>query len=570
MKYNKMKYLFPMLFASFMCISCADMLDTKDMTSMSETYVWEDATLAKLFLNELYADRPGYEASNTPLLNNITDEGRNGHAKTTADDVLRGVWTSSTGLGNWMGFWAYTQVRKANEYIYGLENKATFDADTKEIYLGEAKFLRALLYFDMVKRYGGVPLIDKPQGLEDDLFTPRATIDETFDFILKDLQVAIDNLPRRDKTEGGRATLGAAWALRSRVLLYWASPLFNPEKKQQRWKDAADAAEELIKLAKLGDYELSKDMNIWLTRNNRESIFEKQYLLGFKEHGWDSMHKPLSIAHNVGTKTNPTQELVDAFPMTNGLLPHQEGSGYNPQSPYTGRDKRFYADIVYHMSEYCGRPQNCSVESDAVGMVDACGSAFCSHTGYYIRKGINEANVLYDRQTGCDQSYIEIRYAEVLLNYAEALNEYEGPGDEVFWALDEIRHRAGITTNVKDMLKNANDENEVRDLIYNERRIELCFEQHRYFDIRRWKIAKEVMNGKRMHGMKITAQRDAEGKPMKDIDGNYIWVYDPTMDIDKFLGGANFSCVFEDYMYWMPIPYTELTKNPNLIQNSEW
>lgn len=112
-----------------------------------------------------------------------------------------------------------------------------------------------------------------------------------------------------------------------------------------------------------------------------------------------------------------------------------------------------------------------------LGFVDACGSSFCSHTGYYIRKGINEKNTLYDRQTGCDQSFIEIRYAEVLLNYAEALNEHEGPSDDVFDALDEVRHRAGITTDVKDILKDTKDRKEVRELIYNERRVELCFEQ---------------------------------------------------------------------------------------------
>lgn len=97
---NRMKYIFLSLFAGFLCTSCADMLDVKDLSSMSETFVWEDAALAKQFLNELYADRPGYEASNNPFLNNITDEGRNGHAKTGADDVLRGAWTSSTSLGN--------------------------------------------------------------------------------------------------------------------------------------------------------------------------------------------------------------------------------------------------------------------------------------------------------------------------------------------------------------------------------------------------------------------------------------------------------------------------------------
>ena len=136
--------------------------------------------------------------------------------------------------------------------------------------------------------------------------------------------------------------------------------------------------------------------------------------------------------------------------------------------------------------------------------------------------------------------------------------------------LDEVRHRAGITTDVKDILKDTKDQKEVRELIYNERRVELCFEQHRYFDIRRWKIAREVMDGKRMHGMRITAKRGMDGKPLTDTEGRYIWEYDPEMDIDKFLGGANFSCVFEDYMYWMPIPYSELTKNPALVQNPTW
>lgn len=557
MKYNTIKYILPLLLFALVHTSCEDMLDKKDLSSMSESYVWEDVELAKLFLNELYADRPGYEASNTPFLNNITDETRNA-TKTNADMVTNGTWTSSTNVGTWMEFWAYTQVRKANEYIYGLETKATFAESARQQYLGEASFLRALLYFDMAKRYGGLPLIDKPQELDDDLFVKRSTLDETFEFILKDLDVAIKYLPRKGKTETGRATLGAAWALRSRVLLYWASPLFNPSNVTQRWKDAADAAKEVIKLK---DYELESNLNIWIKRDNTETIFEKQYKIGFKEHGWDAMHKPLSIANGVGTKSNPTQEMVMAFPMTNGLLPEQEGSGYDDQNPYIGRDKRFYASIVHHMSMYCGRPQNCSQKADE-GFVDKNGSAFCSHSGYYIRKGMDETNKIYYKQTGSEQSFIEIRYAEVLLNLAEALNESNGPGNDVFDLLDEVRHRAGITTNVKDILTNPNDKDEVRKLIYNERRVELCFEQHRYFDIRRWKIAKEVMNGKRMHGMNITENG-------KDAEGNIIWKYE-TMDIEKNIGGNNLTCVFEDYMYWMPIPYSELTKNPNLTQNDEW
>ncbi len=543
MKYKYIKILSFLLLVTQ--LSCTNVLDKSNLSGIDQSYIWADVKLSQLFLNELYADRPGYEISFNPYMENITDDSRSISMTASHTSVISGIWTSSTNLP-FLHFWAYTQVRKANEFIAGLKT-ATFDANVKSRYLGEAKFLRAFLYFDMVKRYGGVPIITEPQKLEEDLFVKRNTIDECYTFIVTELNESIGLLPRKKDAEAGRATVGAAMALKARTLLFYASSLSNVDNDLKRWADASKAVQDLIALK---DYSLSSDVSrIWLDKKNDETIFEKQYKIGFLEHGWDAMHKPLSIASGIAAKQNPTQELVDVFPMKNGKLPFEVGSGYDSQHPYDNRDLRFYADIVYNQSVYCGRPQDCYDKG-----LDPFAASFCSNTGYYLRKGINEINKSYAGSKGSEQNWIEIRYAEMLLTLAEAENEAAGPNILVFDALNSLRNRAGITTRIQDIMKSPTDQVEMRNFIRNERRVELCFEQKRYWDLRRWKIAHlpDVLNGRKYTGMLISKGA---------IAGE--WVYKRvSVDIKP--------TVFQEYMYYMPIPYSEIIKNPNLAQNPTW
>ncbi|WP_167021305.1 RagB/SusD family nutrient uptake outer membrane protein [Chitinophaga sp. Cy-1792] len=523
-----------LLFAS----SCTRVLEKNSLNQVDSDAIWKDENLTRLFLNNIYANRPGFDNGNPPIQDNICDETRIGASTGNPFNILAGAWTSSS---NYFDYWAYADVRKANEFIQGITTKSTIKESLKKQYLGEAKFLRAITYFDMVKRYGGVPIITEPQDINDDLLVKRNTIDECYQFIVKECDEAAAILPDKGQTQTGRATRGAALALKSRALLFYASQLYNTTNDKTRWENAAQAAKAVMDLKQ---YSLYGDVRrIMLDKSNSEVIFEVQYSKPDKEHGWDAQAKPLSLANGIGPKRCPLQELVDAFPMANGYGISQAQSGYDPNNPYVGRDKRFYAAIVYNGSDYCGRTQYTHVDDP-----DGIGKSFCTTTGYYQRKGVDETNKGYSSGKGSDQNWIEIRYAEILLNYAEARNEATGPDGTVLDALNTLRTRAGIT----NQLTTDITQDSMRNLIRNERYVELCIEMKRYWDLRRWKIADNanVLNGRRYTGMKITKVGNG-------------WKYERVVVDPK-------PSVFLPYMYYMPIPFSEMIKNSNLKQNDNW
>lgn len=524
-----------------------DFLDPVNPTAISEDDVWKDAKLIELYVNQLYNDRPGYEYANTQ--DNITDEGRCNYPGDAPNQILAGQWDQTS---NPIGFWAYKEVRKANEFMARIDD-TSLDEDTKKRLKGEVRFLRAFLYFDMVKRYGGVPIVDQLQDLTDDLQVPQNSLEECFDFIVKELDLAMEELPAT--APRGRASRGAAMALKGRTLLYYASPLYNRQNDPSLWERAAEANKAVMDLQQ---YSLYPDLNmLWLDKSNThsESIFEIQYKLPEKQHSWDAGLRPLILANNNAGQLSPLQELVDAFPMKNGKGIDAPGTDYDPNNPYVGRDDRFYAFIAFNGSKMKGTTSGPPVKEITLetykGGRDYDASPdnviYNTITGYYTRKATNPENTIYTGSTGSDQPWIEIRYAEVLLNYAEARNEFlSAPDESVYTALNTIRKRAGITTALGSLSKN-----EMRELIHNERYIELCFEKKRYWDLRRWKLAATVLNGKRYHGAIIT----------KKPDGSFTYNY---QEVDAQAG------VFLDKMYWMPIPQTEIVKNKNLVQNEGW
>lgn len=529
--------------------SCID-LDIENPSTISSSDVWKDPELIEMYVNNLYKNLPGWDRK---LYNNISDEARDTNPSNSSNAVLRGDWNETNNpMDNWEN--SYQNIRVANEFLLNI-SEAQVEADVKKTATAEVRFIRALFYFDLVKRYGGIPLLTKPQGLEDDMEVSRNTVDECFAFIIDEMNTVENDLPL--EAVRGKITKGAALALKARTYLYWASPLYN-NGDNSRWQKAADAAKQVIELRK---YSLYPDLTkLWLdmSNTNKEVIFEKQYGMPELSHGWDCLVKPLDLANGDAGHCTPTQELVDAFPMKNGKLISEEGSGYDPANPYEGRDNRFYAYIAYNQAVISGM-QGGKVRHDYVLNIYLGGNDFdnpqgnpayqvyTTYTGYYTVKAVDPNNDNYGYDKGSVQPWIFFRYAEILLDFAEAQNEATGPTTEVYMALNELRNRAGIVHDIQEGLSKE----EMRDLIRNERFIELCFEHHRYWDLRRWKLAEVKLNNTKGTGVVIT----------KEKDGTFSYDYKP---VDASTN------VFSNKMYFMPIPYSEMSKNPKLEQNPGW
>ena len=578
-------YIF--ILATLFLISCNGLFDKTNLESISSDVVWEDAALIEAYVNNLYATYPTWSRTE----NDISDESRNGYKTFDAWRFIRGEW----GLEyNPMNYWAYKYVRKCNEILFNIES-SPIEVSLKNRISGEVKFLRAITYFEMLKRYGGVPLVTVPQSMDsEDLYPKRATIDELFDFITKEFAEAatlLEDYKVHDKNNFGRVTWGACKTLEARAYMFWASPLYNTSNDLTKWEKAVAANKEIIES---GLYSLQTNVrNIFLDRNSPENIFAIYFQMPERYHGVDAMCKPRSIANGDAAHWGPIQELVDAFPTINGLAIDKDPS-FDPLHPYDNRDPRLQAFIVVNESQYCGRtqynywglgdvdPSFPKEEADRFISIDlggehedASSAAHNSITGYLCRKMIEEdlPKDAYSYGWGSTTPFIEIRLGEVFLNYAEALNEI-GDTEIACEYLEKIRNRAGILNpEVPDYAKSSKES--LRKFIHNERYIELCFEQKRYWDLKRWKEAKETLNGRKFHGMKIYLNilnnsdvintDEYKNAPfVKKLDMlKKTWTYEPyEVDDEPYL--------FDEKMYFMPIPRSDMETNPNLVQNEGW
>lgn len=524
-----------------------DLLDPTNPVAITGDEVWKDPKLVEAYINGLYNDVPGWDYN---TYDNITDESRSNYPGNAPNNILSGQWDASA---NPMDYWAYKSVRKINEFFKEIDGSPV-DPERKESMKGEARFLRALIYFNMVKRYGGVPLVTEAQDLTADLQVKRATTTETFDFIEKELEAAFSALP--ETAIRGKVSKWAAQSLKGRVLLFAASPLYNTSNQLDIWKKSADASREVMSSMKYDLYpELSK---LWQEKGiNPESVFEVQYTMPEKYHGWDALVKPLRLANADAGQRSPLQELVNAFPMKNGKLITDPTAGFDPQNPYVGRDKRFYADIAYNGAKMKGTTSGPPVKEITLEIykggqdydAEPTTQIYNTITGYYTVKGIDQENTIYTAGYGSVQPWIEIRFAEVLLNYAEAQNEYlSTPDASVYEALNKLRKRAGIT---EDLAPGSLTQEQMRAVIRNERFVELCFEGKRYWDLRRWKLAGTVLNGTKGTGVLIT----------KQPNGTFTYQYQ-AVDAQPI--------IFTENMYFMPILQSEISKNKNLTQTPGW
>ena len=436
----------------------------------------------------------------------------------------------------------YQGIRNANVMLANID-RVPWTADYNAGYIrGEQLFLRAFFYFELMKRFGGVVLLDKAQTVEesgDDL--KRSTYQETLDFIIRDLDQAIALLPAEwPAASYGRATSGAAMALKARSLLHGASPLNNPTSDITKWKKAADAAKAVINLNR---YSLEPDYaNVLTQPSSNEYILipikgpTATTGLGFIT---DFICPPSFGGQR--SLISVTQNHVDLYEMNNGKPISDPTSGYDPQQPYNDRDPRFYVNIIYNGQTWQGR----KVETNAGGKDMVLTSPFYTRTGYYVKRLWPE--VLKPGSGNTAQlNFIYFRYAEVLLNYAEALNEADGAVPEVYNAVNLVRARAGMPN-----LPAGLEKEQMRERIRNERAVEFAFEEMRWWDILRWR-----------QGVNLVAQ------PMKGMN---ITKSGSTFTYNVVELAPNFQKVFEDYMHLYPIPRAEILKSPEALeQNPGW
>jgi hypothetical protein len=437
---------------------------------------------------------------------------------------------------------SYRSIRECN---YGLQNidKVQMSSDLKTRLTGELEFIRAFRYHDLIRNYGSVVLLgDTVTNLTDNLQAAylfnRASLKDCIDYAVQQLTDAADKLPvnNDDSWALGRATKGAALALKSRLLLYAASPLYNVGS----WADAAAAAKAVMDMNKYSLYQGGYDQ-LFLTQDNPEEIFERLYTINARHVCLEISNGPNGYGGWGGNL--PLQNLVDDYEMTNGKHINDAGSGYDSTNPYANRDPRFYATVLYNKAPYRGDTVDTYVPGGKDSK-DGPSNWNTSKTGYYLKKFMNDAYPIDNPwNVAGNQPWFYIRYAEVLLNYAEAQNEAVGPDASVYSAINSIRARASVNM---PALPSGLSQEEMRQAIMDERRVELAFEEHRYYDVRRWKIAN------------VTENTPAYGISA-GVSGNK-YTYSRIIALD----GKSFA----DKNYWLPIPRTEIQASNNQLQQN--
>ena len=566
-----------------------DFLNQPPLDRITENDVWNDKALMDAYLLQIYENMPW------DYLKDF-DGGGFGVHRDAMSDLARSTysWTQATNTyrpGNWgtanntwpLDWWGYWNVWKIN---YALENieltsNNVLTVEERNNRLGELHFLRAYCYFAMVKRYGGVPIIleaqDPDTTPEDEYFPPRNTEKEVYDLVLADTQEAFDLLPNRWSAEKGRAPRWAAKALESRAALYAGSiakygtvqldglvgiPASDANTYYQLSLNAS------AKILAEGGYSLFNQypdpadnyVNLFVDETDDEAIFVKIWIPFEKGHSYDWHNVPFSYRLDWGASMSPTKQLVDSYEMlSTGLLPSESGSGYDQNNPFNDRDPRLKGTILNSNDIFQGSPVEIWYGTETNGQIDTGSGTgigkdgFGVHpdatkTGFYLRKYLQDGSTPpFIPQYYSGQDCILFRLGEIYLNAAEAsieLNNENSARDYI----EPIRTRAGLIQNLRLEPYSGDD---LRDRIRNERKLELAFEDHRYWDVRRWRIAEEALS------------IQVEGlKTLRHIDGfgNESFTY-------EIFDAEAESMNFYPRHYYLPIGQDRVNNNSNLLEN---
>lgn len=473
---------------------------------------------------------------------------------------------------------ANTFLKYARESVVKNTEMAGDDNRLYDRYMAEARLLRAIYHFDLASWFGDIPIIGEDENGEPIIFEytnpeqmnmARTNCADALKWIADECDKIKDKLPFRyaqEELNWGRVNGAAAYALKARALLYRASPLHNPNNDTSWWREAATAATDFIRMNDLqtNPYKLYTTSDNNPAQNYYECFIStphlnNEYILSRSE--WQTREielflAPCGFSGNVNStgRTNPTQNLVDSYETINGL-PIDQDPSYNPQNPYANRDPRLEQTILHHGSIWGDANQG---EEREVDVTYGSGKDYQelhggTLTGYYTKKFLN--NMSFKSPTTYTHACPIFRYAEVLLNAAEAINEAEGPAN-AYQYVNQVRARVNMPA------YSGMTQTQLRERIRNERRIELCFEDHRFFDERRWKL----FEGK-------TAASERNQPYYQQVYNIYGVMVTPSQSTVFNYGSAQMhsSRAFNSPKnYYFPIPDAEVKRLPNLKQNPGW
>lgn len=556
---------------SIVLSSCKkDVLDITPSDRVAENAVWSDEALVKAYHNEMYNAIPHgfyihmYSKYTDEAYNSAPCCGANIFKQNTYDPDNIGQAGGGDFWGGYIYYWnqGYNYLRKVNLFLEKMAAPDALDFSDKKRLVAEAKFIRAFIYFNLIERFGGVPIITKAYGLEDaSVEFKRNTFEECVAFIQKNIDEALPDLAdsyASTDANYGRATKDASYALLSRVYLYAASPLFNPTHDNAKWQKAADAAAVFTENGDRG-YSLYPNYRELFNRPSGaaqdEFIFTRNFTTSNAQEA-----PPNNLGRRYGSyggwwaSNGPTQNLVDDYDMINGQQPFVWNgntktinplSGYDPNHPYWNRDPRFEASIIHDSSVFHGDLLEMWVSStdNTFGYDSWKQSSDNPRSSYWLRKFMPESgpisfNVPYTIP------WPHFRLAEIYLNYAEAKFEL---GDEATCReyINKVRARVGMPDIPVTVTGEA-----LRQRLYNERRIELAFENHRFFDIRRWKIA-DVIENRPIYGMDVFLNKNTGVK-----------TYSPVLLLQKN--------PWQDKMYLLPVDRNEVQRTSPDLQTPGW
>ncbi|MDD4631996.1 MAG: RagB/SusD family nutrient uptake outer membrane protein [Proteiniphilum sp.] len=519
--------------------SCSDWLDLTPTDKLTDKVIWEDESSVDLYVNGFYTYLNQYgQFGSAQASGNLTESftstfkygsyalgHKAGHPNTYVFDP--NLITSAT--GGFYSVWsdAYNKIRRMNEFLHSMEQYGQFPEEMNKKWEAQVLFFRAFIYFQLARRHDGVILYTSIGEMEKD--KARSSNEATWDLIESDLDFAIANLPESwTGQDQGRLTKYAALAFKSRAMLF-----------AERWQSAYDAADEVVKS---GKYELVDDYVQAWKGSNKESILEFKYDIMGPNHTFDKDYVPLSDGYEFGGLGTPTQEMVESYEKADGTImdwtPYHTANAIRP--PYEELEPRFKATVIYPGSTWKKKVMQNSVNGTNgtfMAYREQPYSYGLTTTGYYLRKLMDET-LIDVKGIPSTQSWVEIRYAEVLLNKAEAafrLNKM----NEAREAMNAVRARVDLPG------KNSSG-NEWFNDYRNERKVELAYEGHLFWDMRRWKLAHIEYNNYRCHGFKIT------GDNYEYIDVDYQ---------DRKFSAKN---------YILPIPDAELANNSLIEQYDSW
>lgn len=616
-------FILGLLAVAMLPISCKeDFLDTQPLDKISADATWADGALSEAFVFNVYASL-GYGGFEEESLASLTDEAMFTHSGRGINVITEGTLSAATtGNARIIPQWneLFSAIRKANIALKELP-EATFDnAELKDRLMGESYFLRAYYYHQLMRYYGGAPLVDRPYDLNEDYSIARSTYAENVDFVLNDIENAISLLDGKEQTRG-RASKLSAMGLKSRVLLYAASDLrdgptassqsstlgsysnlelvtYPSGDRNARWTAARSAAKDILDMASGYKLDLSAPVSaeegfqnylsvsmgggsaVGDAAANVELLFERTHSPLFtEESNWPlgGIHQGINNGpngyHNWAGNT-PIQQLVDDYQMMDGSDFDWENPAH-AADPYANRDPRLKATILYDGADWKPRPDDVAAidpnnqiqtgsydngTDEKVPGVDTRNSPIenwnGSRTGYYVRKFIDPDPAIVDNQSS----------AQVVpwpfIRYTEIVLNYVeasialGDEGEARAWLNKIRYRAGMP----EITATGDD---LVEAYRNERRVELAYEEHRYHDARRWMIAGETL-GRVIKVMKVEATLKPGATPLSP------YKYDPTVydySYNVVDNTDNETRTWDDKMYFMPISRDEINRNDLLIQN---